>query len=110
MIELGDGAVSGLIRSHLDRLSPNDRRIATHILEHPAEAPFETAESLAAKTGVSKAAVVRFSTRVGFTGFAGLHEALAAEAITRLRPTVRTAEASTHPIERLSFQAVGELE
>ena len=83
MIDLGDGAVSALIRSHLDRLSPNDRRIATYVLEHPAEAPFETAESLAAKTGVSKAAVVRFSTRVGFAGFAELHDALASEAITR---------------------------
>ena len=59
------------------------------MLEHPAEAPFETAESLAAKTGVSKAAVVRFSTRVGFAGFAELHDALAAEAITRLQPAVR---------------------
>jgi DNA-binding MurR/RpiR family transcriptional regulator len=110
MIELGDGAVSGLIRSHLDRLSPNDRRIATHILQHPAEAPFETAESLAAKTGVSKAAVVRFSSRVGFTGFAELHDALAAEAITRLRPAVRRTSPSAHPIEQLAFQAAGDLE
>jgi DNA-binding MurR/RpiR family transcriptional regulator len=110
MIELGDGAVSGLIRSHLDRLSPNDRRIATHILQHPAEAPFETAESLAAKTGVSKAAVVRFSSRVGFSGFAELHDALAAEAITRLRPAARRVSPSSHPIEQLAFQAAGDLE
>jgi DNA-binding MurR/RpiR family transcriptional regulator len=110
MTEIGDGAVSGLIRSHLDRLSPNDRRIATQILEHPAEAPFETAESLAAKTGVSKAAVVRFSTRVGYTGFAALHDALAAEAIARLRPAVRTVEAASHPVEQMVSQAVGDLE
>ncbi|MDX6592209.1 MAG: hypothetical protein QOJ13_1405 [Gaiellales bacterium] len=78
--------VASRIRAHLDDLSPNDRRIAHQILDRPAEAPFETAESLAAKTGVSKAAVVRFAVRVGFDGFGGLHEALKAEAIARLSP------------------------
>src|SRR4051812_9567524 len=77
-------SVADRIRRHLDQLSPNDRRIAHHLLDHPAQAPFETAESLAAQTGVSKAAVVRFSNRVGFTGFAELHEALRAEAGGRL--------------------------
>ena len=73
------------IRSHLAELSPNDRRIARRILDNPVEAPFETAESLAGKAGVSKAAVVRFATRVGFAGFGELHDALAAEAMSRLR-------------------------
>jgi len=77
--------VAAHIRSHLDRLSPNDRRIARRLIDHPVEAPFETAESLAAKAGVSKAAVVRFATRVGFAGFGELHEALAGEARQRLR-------------------------
>jgi DNA-binding MurR/RpiR family transcriptional regulator len=78
--------VATRIRAHLDDLSPNDRRIAHQILDRPAEAPFETAESLAAKTGVSKAAVVRFAVRVGFDGFGALHEALREEAIARLSP------------------------
>jgi DNA-binding MurR/RpiR family transcriptional regulator len=78
-------AVAGKIRSRLDELSPNDRRIARRLLDHDVEAPFETAESLAAKAGVSKAAVVRFATRVGFAGFSDLHEALRLEAIERLR-------------------------
>jgi DNA-binding MurR/RpiR family transcriptional regulator len=72
--------VATRIRAHLDDLSPNDRRIAHQILDRPAEAPFETAESLAAKTGVS------FAVRVGFDGFGGLHEALREEAIARLSP------------------------
>ena len=71
-------AVAGKIRSRLGELSPNDRRIARQILDNDVEAPFETAESLAAKAGVSKAAVVRFATRVGFAGFTELHEALRA--------------------------------
>jgi DNA-binding MurR/RpiR family transcriptional regulator len=76
--------VADRIRRHLDQLSPNDRRIAHHLLDHPAQAPFETAESLAAHTGVSKAAVVRFANRVGFSGFAELHEVLRDEAVARL--------------------------
>jgi DNA-binding MurR/RpiR family transcriptional regulator len=76
--------VADRIRRHLDQLSPNDRRIAHHLLDHPAQAPFETAESLAAQTGVSKAAVVRFANRVGFSGFAELHEVLRDEAVARL--------------------------
>jgi len=77
--------VAESIRLHLDQLSPNDRRIAHHLLDHPAEAPFETAESLAAHTGVSKAAVVRFAVRVGYAGFAELHDALRDEAVARLQ-------------------------
>jgi DNA-binding MurR/RpiR family transcriptional regulator len=78
-------AVAGKIRSRLGELSPNDRRIARQILDNDIEAPFETAESLAAKAGVSKAAVVRFASRVGFAGFTELHDALRAEAVERLR-------------------------
>ena len=77
--------VAGLIRTRLDELSPNDRRIARQLLDHWVEAPFETAESLAGKAGVSKAAVVRFATRVGFAGFSELHDALRLEAVERLR-------------------------
>ena len=82
---MNGSAVAGMIRSRLDELSPNDRRIARQIIDHDVEAPFETAESLAAKAGVSKAAVVRFATRVGFAGFSELHEALRLEAVARLR-------------------------
>ena len=76
--------VTARIREHLEELSPNDRRIAHHLLEHPSHAPFETAESLAVKVGVSKAAVVRFAVRVGYDGFAQLHEALRDEVVARL--------------------------
>ena len=76
--------VAARIRAHLDDLSPNDRRIARSLLDSYAEAPFETAESLATKVGVSKAAVVRFAVRVGFPGFSELHEALRDEAVARL--------------------------
>src|SRR5438093_7081938 len=76
--------VAGLIRARLDDLSPNDKRIARQLLDHYVEAPFETAESLAAKSSVSKAAVVRFAVRIGFAGFTELHDALRAEEVQRL--------------------------
>ena len=76
--------VPALIRSRLPELSPNDRRIAAWLLEHEAEAPFQTAESLARGAGVSKAAVVRFGSRLGFGGYAGLSEAMAGAASQRL--------------------------
>src|SRR5438874_1550634 len=76
VLAMNGSEVAGLIRTRLDELSPNDRRIARQLLDHWVEAPFETAESLAGKAGVSKAAVVRFATRVGFAGFSELHDAL----------------------------------
>jgi DNA-binding MurR/RpiR family transcriptional regulator len=85
MGRVNGSAVAAKIRSRLGELSPNDRRIARQILDDDVEAPFETAESLAAKAGVSKAAVVRFAARVGFAGFTELHEALRVEAVERLR-------------------------
>ena len=80
------GDVAGRIRSHLEQLSPNDRLIARYLLDNYSAAPFETAESLSHKTGVSKAAVVRFAVRVGFPGYTELHEALKEEAMARLAP------------------------
>ena len=76
--------VPALIRARLPELSPNDRRIAAWLLEHESEAPFQTAESLARAAGVSKAAVVRFGSRLGFGGYAGLSEAMAGAASQRL--------------------------
>ncbi len=80
------GDVAGRIRSHLEQLSPTDRLIARYLLDNYSAAPFETAESLSHKTGVSKAAVVRFAVRVGFPGYTELHEALKEEAMARLAP------------------------
>jgi DNA-binding MurR/RpiR family transcriptional regulator len=72
------------IRSRLAILSPNERRIAAWLLEHMPEAAFETADSLARKVGVSKAAVIRFGSKLGFGGFSGLHDAIAEGAMARL--------------------------
>src|SRR4051812_41037413 len=56
------------------QLSGNDERILAFLREHLEELAFHTAESLAQGTGVSAAAVVRFSRRLGFASFRELRE------------------------------------
>ncbi len=56
-------------------MSSNDTRIADYIREHMAELPFQTADSLAASVGVSRAGVVRLSQRLGYKGFVDVRNA-----------------------------------
>src|SRR3954454_4889510 len=55
-------------------LSGNDERILGFLHEHLGELAFHTAESLAQGAGVSAAAVVRFSRRLGFASFREVRE------------------------------------
>src|SRR5689334_22397761 len=55
-------------------LSGNDERILGFLREHLAELAFHTAESLAQGAGVSAAAVVRFSRRLGYASFRELRD------------------------------------
>jgi DNA-binding MurR/RpiR family transcriptional regulator len=55
-------------------LSGNDERILAFVREHLSELAFHTAESLAQGAGVSAAAVVRFTHRLGFASFRELRD------------------------------------
>ena len=100
--------VAARIRSRLPDLSPNDRLIADHLLRDPAAASYASAEALARAVGVSKAAVVRLGVRLGFGGYAGLQEALAADVQRRLasgappepEPEPAPAPRAEHPLAR----------
>lgn len=83
--EAGDGtarAARGSLEEEIElrlarargRLSHNDEQILEFLREHLEELAFHTSESIAQGTGVSRAAVVRFSRRLGYTGFAELRE------------------------------------
>jgi DNA-binding MurR/RpiR family transcriptional regulator len=109
MGSVNGSGVAGQIRRKLSELSPNDHRIARQILDDDVEAPFETAESLAAKAGVSKAAVVRFATRVGFAGFSELHDALRLEAVARLRQAQTETAPATAVLDRFVERARADL-
>jgi DNA-binding MurR/RpiR family transcriptional regulator len=80
------------------RLSGNDERILTFLRDHLDELAFHTAESLAQGTGVSAAAVVRFSRRLGFASFRELRDRARSELQTAPdapAPPVRDAADST---------------
>jgi DNA-binding MurR/RpiR family transcriptional regulator len=78
--------LASIIARHDGDFSPNDRRIAEHVLAHLDDVAFASADDLAAAIGVSKAAVVRFGARLGLGGFGGLQEAAADGVRRRLDP------------------------
>ena len=78
--------LAAIIAQHDGDFSPNDRRIAEHVLAHLDDVAFASADDLAAAIGVSKAAVVRFGARLGLGGFGGLQEAAADGVRRRLDP------------------------
>jgi DNA-binding MurR/RpiR family transcriptional regulator len=67
------------IASHLDRLSPAERRVARVFRENREEVLFASAASLAEKASTSDATVVRTTKALGFAGMDELRHALAAE-------------------------------
>src|SRR4051795_12721417 len=77
------------------RLSRNDERILAFLREHLGELAFHTAESLAQGAGVSAAAVVRFSRRLGFASFRELRERARDELQGGEPPAAPSAGAST---------------
>lgn len=64
------------LRAGREGATPNDRIIAEAILADPTAAALGSADALADRAGVSKAAVVRFGARMGYGGFRGLQAAL----------------------------------
>lgn len=72
------------LRAGLDGATANDRAIAEVILADPTGAAMGSAEALAERAGVSKAAVVRFGARLGYGGFRGLQSALQADVRARV--------------------------
>ncbi len=56
-------------------LSSNDERVIEHVRERLDSIAFHTSESLAQSASVSRAAVVRFARKLGYTGFTELRDA-----------------------------------
>jgi DNA-binding MurR/RpiR family transcriptional regulator len=82
--------VDELIRSHLDRLSPAERRVAELVVADPDAIAFGTVASVAAAAETSGPTVVRFAARLGLPGFVALQAAVRAErSATEVRATQR---------------------
>jgi len=84
-----------------DDLSPAYKRIATYILKEYSQVGFMSIEELSSMAGASKATVVRFSRRLGFSGFNELKKAIQSELRRRLSPyeKIATTDLDRAPIE-----------
>ena len=56
------------------RLSPAQRRIAHHLLEHPEDVAFLSSSEVAERIGVSQPSMTRFAVALGFTGYPELRD------------------------------------
>jgi len=77
------------LEGHRDRLSPSLRQVAAYVLRHYREVAFMGVAELARATGVSPAAVVRFSTSLGFAGYPPFQQVLRAIIRAELRQVDR---------------------
>jgi len=68
-----------LIQSRLADLSAAEQDVANHLLAHPEELPFETADSVAKRLQVSAMTVGRTLKALGYRGFAELRAEMRAE-------------------------------
>ncbi|MBC8193899.1 MAG: MurR/RpiR family transcriptional regulator [FCB group bacterium] len=66
------------IRALHSDLSPNQRILAEFILNHIEDIPFWNSHTLAKAAGTSSATVVRFSQRLGYSGYPDLRDDIAA--------------------------------
>lgn len=62
------------VMDNRSRLSGNDRQIVDYLREHPERIAFLTSAAVSREAGVSQAAVVRFASRLGYTGFKQLRD------------------------------------
>lgn len=68
----GFDALRNLVLEKRDRLPKRIAQIATYALDNPDEIAFGTTASIAASAGVQPSTLVRFSRRLGFSGFTSL--------------------------------------
>ncbi|MFC5679644.1 MurR/RpiR family transcriptional regulator [Aeromicrobium endophyticum] len=71
--------VAARVRSRLDSLSPGERKVARALLSSYPVAGLETVAELAKRASVSSPTVVRFVSRLGFSGHAEFQKALMRE-------------------------------
>jgi DNA-binding MurR/RpiR family transcriptional regulator len=83
-------------------LTGSERRIADVLLSHPEAVAFGTVAELAAAAEVGGATVMRLATKLGFSGYSDLQEAVQAEISKRLRPAAERIRrpAADDPVSR----------
>ncbi len=94
-----DGELAARVAEARGNLSGADQLILAYLTDNLDGLAFHTAESLSAKAGVSRAAVVRFARKLGYTGFT--------EFRTAARDAIMASQES--PLARFSHSDPGSL-
>jgi len=78
-VENRSASVASLVRGALETFSPSERKVARVFLANYPVAGLETVAELAARSNVSPPTVVRFVSRLGFSGHSAFQKALMRE-------------------------------
>jgi DNA-binding MurR/RpiR family transcriptional regulator len=71
---VNSGDIVKELRRQYDRLTQSQRRIAEYIIEHSQEVAFSTVDQMAERVDVNPSTIVRFTYRLGLSGFTDLQE------------------------------------
>ena len=98
--------VSEQVVAARSELSPAEARVAAQVLAAPSRVAFGTVAELARRAGTGTATVVRFTTKVGYRGFADLQASVRAEMSESLRPAAeRIREPAARDLVDLTLHA-----
>jgi len=88
--------------------TPSERKIAKYLIEHLDELPFETAQTLAAKLGLSPMTVGRFLRSLGYRQFSDIRADLrhAEEVVGEEQPASSGSSEQSNPFSQLLSQQI----
>lgn len=69
-------------------LTDADKRIGSLLLANPRQAPFMPASEVADRADVHESTVIRFAQKLGFTGYSDMRNALRADSLNGVDPTI----------------------
>ena len=74
------------IEKGLSKMTKSQQIVADYIIKNPIEAAFSTISKIANDTGVSTATVIRFTTCLGFSGFADFQQCMQQRMVHKASP------------------------
>jgi DNA-binding MurR/RpiR family transcriptional regulator len=86
----------GIIEARLAELSTSEQTVAAHLMAHPHQLPFETANSLAKRLGVSGMTIGRALKALGYQGLGDIRKEMRLE-VSDSAPWVERATARSPP-------------
>ncbi|MFS0575641.1 MurR/RpiR family transcriptional regulator [Sporosarcina sp. 179-K 3D1 HS] len=72
-----------LIQQHFHEMSKGQRKVATHVMEHPHDVAIASAQEIGQKIGVSETTVIRFCHSLSMSGYAELQKTVRQQLFTQ---------------------------